>query len=92
MGPYRFVVFRCFAFLLIQFVVLAKSATMDMEYDEISDDDLDDLIENVDAEEEQESAKPGQCSKFISPLLAEMPRAQCNCDGVVLCVCLRVDH
>lgn len=30
-----------------------------MEYDEISDDDLDELIENADADEEQELSKPG---------------------------------
>ena len=30
-----------------------------MEYDEISDDDLDELIENADADEEQELGKPG---------------------------------
>ena len=31
-----------------------------MEYDEISDDDLDELIENADADEEQELGKPGK--------------------------------
>ncbi len=29
-----------------------------MEYDDISDDDLDELIENADAEDEQEEVKP----------------------------------
>ena len=36
-----------------------------MEYDEISDDDLDELIENADADEEQELGKPGKPCKFL---------------------------
>ena len=41
------------------FRVIAEKKQMDMEYDEISDDDLDELIENADADDEQESGKPG---------------------------------
>ena len=37
----------------------ADKKKLDMEYDEISDDDLDELIENADADEEQELSKPG---------------------------------
>lgn len=38
---------------------------MEMEYDEISDDDLDELIENADSDEEQEPSKPGENLYFV---------------------------
>ena len=37
-----------------------------MEYDEISDDDLDELIENADADDEQETGKPGMVTCILS--------------------------
>ena len=44
----------------------ADKKKLDMEYDEISDDDLDELIENADADEEQELSKPGNIFWFFS--------------------------
>ena len=50
---------------ILIFCDVAEKKQLDMEYDEISDDDLDELIENADADEEQELGKPGKPCKFL---------------------------
>ncbi len=59
-----FSVLTCRSRWLETYFFFSDKNKMDMEYDEISDDDLDELIENADADEEQEQAKPGQLNRF----------------------------